>query len=198
LTLLTARIAWSGVPDYGFLVLNIILAWIPWVLATMAHDLHERGVRTAFVLLAFVPWLAFLPNAPYIVTDFIHLRYRDGAPLWFDALMLATFAWTGVGLGVASLRTCAAIVRARRGAMAARVFVLAAALLAGFGIYLGRFIRLNTWDVVVRPLTVLGKVMAPIAHPVANRYAWIVTASFALFFLVAFGVNARERLERVK
>ena len=193
MTLLAARVLWTGERDYGFLVWNLFLAWVPYAGTLALRELHERRVRSLSLVPFFLVWLGFLPNAPYLVTDFIHLRFRDGAPLWFDAVMLASFAWAGVGLGAASLRGGARIVRARGGAWAALAFVPIVALATGFGIYLGRFVRLNTWDVATKPGTVLVQVLSPLVHPFGHARAWTVTLTFALFFLVAYIANGRAR-----
>ena len=193
-TLLAARIGWTRERVYAFLLWNLMLAWVPYVCAAALRSLHQRGVRTRALVPLFVVWLVFLPNAPYLVTDFIHLRWRDGAPLWFDAVMLASYAWAGVGLGAASLRICSSIVRARRGPWTAAAFVAISGLATGFGIYLGRFVRLNTWDAATRPLTVLENALSPLAHPLDHPRAWVVTLTFALFFLAAYGVRGQELL----
>ena len=191
LFMLFARFAWTHGIDYGFLIWNLVLAWVPLGAATIVRATHRRAPSLG--ALAFVVWLAFLPNAPYLVTDFIHLRWRDGAPLWFDALMLATFAWTGVSLGVVSLRIIVSVVCERAGTPTAIAFVAATSFLTGFGIYLGRFIRLNSWDVIFRPLAVLGTIARPVAHPIANIHVWIASTMFAAFFLVVFGMNGSLR-----
>jgi len=207
IVLLGARVFWSRDLDYTFLAWNLFLAWVPWVWAALLREVHDRAIslkesgdaKAPLWRIApfFLLWLAFLPNAPYLVTDFIHLRYRDGtsAPLWYDAIMLAAFAWAGVGLGVASLRICSEVVRARsRGPWTATAFVATSGFLTGFGIYLGRFVRLNTWDVITRPLIVLDKVVEPLVHPLSHPRAWVVTFTFALFFLAAYGTGrARSR-----
>ncbi|MBX3207753.1 MAG: DUF1361 domain-containing protein [Labilithrix sp.] len=187
--LLAARIAWTREAVYGFLLWNLLLAWVPYACAVALRTLHQRGARPALLLPLLLVWLGFLPNAPYLVTDFIHLRWRDGAPLWFDAAMLASYAWAGVGLGAASLRICARIVRARRGPWTAAAFVALSGLATGFGIYLGRFVRLNTWDLATRPLTVLEQSLSPLVHPLEQPRAWVVTLTFGLFFLAAYGVR---------
>lgn len=193
IALLAARILWTGKPAYGFLVWNLFLAWVPWACALVVRELHRRRVGIAALAPLIVVWVGFLPNAPYLVTDFIHLQNRGTAPLWFDAAMLASFAWAGVGVGVASLRMCSAVVRARGGRWAAAAFVVGSGLAAGFGIYLGRFIRLNTWDVATRPLTVLEVSASPLLDPLAHPRAWVVTLTFALFFLAAYGIGRSPR-----
>ena len=81
---------------------NLFLAWIPFVCALGAYLLARRRGGLAVVLLGSV-WLLFFPNAPYMLTDFIHLGDTPAVPLWYDALMLASFAWTALVLGFASL-----------------------------------------------------------------------------------------------
>jgi uncharacterized membrane protein len=193
MVLLAARVMWTGERDYLFLVWNLFLAWVPYVGTVTLRWMHARRVRSLSLVPFFLLWLGFLPNAPYLVTDFIHLRFRDGAPLWFDAVMVASFAWAGVGLGAASLRGASRIVRARGGAWAAAAFVPLVALATGFGIYLGRFVRLNTWDVATRPGTVLVQVLSPLVHPFSHPRAWTVSLTFALFFVVATIASGRAR-----
>lgn len=193
IALLAARVFWTHEPQYLFLVWNLFLAWVPYVCAILLMALHRRKAGSFALAPLFALWLAFLPNAPYVVTDFIHLRYRDGAPPWFDAVMLASFAWAGVGIGVASLRICSKVVRDRHGPWIAAAFVLVSGVLTGFGIYLGRFVRLNTWDVATHPRTVLERVASPIVHPLTHPHAWVVTLTFALFFLAAYGIGRRSR-----
>jgi uncharacterized membrane protein len=183
--LLAARIAWTGHREYSFLAWNLFLAWTPFAIAAAIRVLHTRRASALVLAPAFALWLGFLPNAPYLVTDFIHLRWRDTAPVWFDATMLASFAWAGVGLGSASLRSCAHVVRVRHGQLAAWAFVPVVAVLTGFGVYLGRFVRLNSWDVALRPATVVAQVVSPLAHPFLNMRAWTVTLTIAAFFCVA-------------
>jgi uncharacterized membrane protein len=193
MALLAVRAFWTGERDYLFLVWNLFLAWIPYAGTLAIRALHARRASSLALAPLFLLWLGFLPNAPYLVTDFIHLRFRYGAPLWFDAVMLASFAWAGVALGAASLRGCSRVVRARGGAWAAAAFVPLVALATGFGVYLGRFVRLNTWDVAMRPGTVLVQVVSPLVHPFAHPRAWTMSFTFALFFAVVTLASGRAR-----
>ncbi len=187
LALLTARVLWTHGTAYSFLAWNLFLAWIPFALALALERLVQRRARPLWLGLTFVPWLLFLPNAPYIVTDLVHLRFRQEAPVWFDAVMLMTFAWTGLALGVAALRRVSCLVRARWGKLRSATFVICAALASGYGIYLGRFSRLNSWDLATHPGWALREVASPLVHPIATIRAWNVTITQAVFFLVVYG-----------
>jgi uncharacterized membrane protein len=184
--LLAVRVFWSERTEFSFLLWNLVLAWVPLALSAIIARRHDARARLVALVPLFALWLGFLPNAPYIVTDFMHLTPREEAPLWFDALMLASFAWAGVTLGTASLATCARVVRERFGAMPSHAFVAVTIVLTAFGIYLGRFVRLNTWDVLVHPFSVARNVVAPVAHPATHMRAWTFTPIFAAFFFASY------------
>src|SRR3954447_717259 len=122
----------TGDAYYRFLVWNLFLAWVPFAFALGAYMAARRG-RGPLVVVLGVLWLLFFPNAPYLLTDFIHLSESPTAPLWYDALMLASFAWTGLLLGFASLYLMQTIWRRAAGPVVAWLGVLAALGLASFG-----------------------------------------------------------------
>ena len=137
---------------------NLLLAWMPLFFAlAFRHTLGTPETSTAanrtrlLTALAF-GWLLFLPNAPYLVTDFVHFKPRDPVPVWFDILLFMSFAWTGLALGFLSLRLLQKEVACRWGRWSARWFVVASLILCSFGVYIGRVGRWNSWDVVVHPL----------------------------------------------
>src|SRR5215213_2367462 len=142
----------TGDAYYRGLVWNLMLAWVPLVLAMAAYGRTRRGFDLTVTVL-LVLWLLFFPNAPYLLTDFIHLG-EGPAPLWYDALMLSAFAWTGLLLGFASLYLVQMIVRRAYGSTVAWLGVLAALGLASAGVYVGRFIRFNSWDALLHPVHV--------------------------------------------
>jgi len=168
-----ARVFTSGRFIYGFLLWNLFLAWVPWVLALAADSALRRGWRVVAVGLV-AGWIAFLPNAPYVLTDFLHLRSRAGVPLWFDVLLLGTASLTGLLAGAFSLRRMEDALDERLPTWLVRGGLALAIVAAGFGIYLGRFERLNSWDLVLHPLEVLARVLeAP------GRRALVVTVACA-------------------
>ena len=102
---------------YDFLAWNLLLAWIPFLLAVALYDSDRRGRTPAVLVILGAVWLVFLPNAPYIVTDFVHIGELPGAPLWYDAGMTAAFAGTGLVLGLASVLLVQGVVARRFGAL---------------------------------------------------------------------------------
>ena len=192
--LLELRIRETGDGFYRFLVWNLFLAWVPLAFAVAAYARSRRGVDPLTVAL-LVPWLLFFPNAPYLLTDFIHLE-EGPAPLWYDALMLSAFAWTGLLLGFASLYLVQLILRRAFGAAVAWVGVFGALALGSIGVYVGRFIRLNSWDVLLHPRYVVDVVHARlVAEPPEMAQALLaLTAFLSVGYLVVYSF-ATLRLE---
>ncbi len=172
---------------FDFLAWNLFLAWIPYGAGMLIVHLHRRQPQRWLRLLGpgFV-WLIFLPNAPYLVTDFLHLQEGLRAPLWYDIGLFAMFAWTGVLLGVVSLNQLQRVVRSYWGAAASWLFALAVMGLSGFGIYLGRFLEWNSWDVLLEPRPLIGDILVRFVHPVQYRQTFGVTLLFAAFMLVCY------------
>ena len=196
--LVVVRNVHTDTSNFRYLVWNLFLAWIPLALAVFVYDRWRRR-RGGLLLLALgVLWLLFFPNAPYIATDFVHLRHDPQAPFWYDAVTIAAFAWMGVLLGFASLYLMQTVVRQWRGAVAGWIFAFGAIALGSLGIYLGRFLRLNSWDAVEHP-SVLPRILHTVArNPFAYQEAIAVTLlftlalSFAYFLLYNFAAVGLE------
>ena len=143
-------------------------------------------------------WLLFLPNAPYIVTDFVHLSATSPAPLWLDGVELSAFAWTGMLLGFVSLYLVHAVARHRFGMAPSWVGVLGVLALVSVGVYLGRVKRWNSWDLFTQPGARLAQLHAHLGDPASlTRAAAIslaVTCLLAAAYLV-FYVLMGVRLE---
>jgi uncharacterized membrane protein len=181
-----------GEPGYRFLLWNLVLAWIPLLLALVVYDCYRRGVRPALLAPGVVLWLLFLPNAPYIVTDFVHLAPGARTPLWLDGVVLSAFAWTGVLLGFVSLYLMHAVARARLGTRGGWAAALLALALASAGVYLGRFLQWNSWDLLLRPGQRLAEV-APkldqatlLAH--ATGLTLLLTALLSLTYVAFYAL----------
>ena len=198
--LVGARMAYTGTLAYGNLVWNLFLAWIPFALAIAVYDGARRGASRLRLLAGGALWLLFFPNAPYIVTDLQWLRDWQGAPIWFDVVLVSTAAWTGLLLGFVSLYLMQAVVRHASGALNAWLLALGVLALSSYGIYLGRFERWNSWDVFGDPASVLGGIGEHVVDPSPKQVAVIVL--FTSFLTLTYGVfysvvrlGATERAE---
>jgi uncharacterized membrane protein len=184
--LVEVRTRETGDAYYRFLDWNLFLAWVPLLLAIAASVRARRRIDAAVVAL-LVAWLLFFPNAPYLLTDFIHLEahfapHAEGsAPLWYDALMLSAFAWTGLLLGFASLYLVQLILRRALGARVAWGCVVAALALTSVGVYVGRFIGFNSWDALLHPLLVLDVIQEQLSSVPLRMAGGLVALTAFLF-----------------
>jgi uncharacterized membrane protein len=173
-----------------YLPWNLFLAWLPLGLALLTRWLAlAHPPRRWLLVLTGAAWLLFLPNAPYILTDLIHLtRVRPGpaAPLWFDLLLHLTVATTGLLLGFASLAVMQGLVSRAWGRLAGWGFAVASLALSGLGIYIGRFLRWNSWDVLVAPGPLLADVTQRLANPLSPPRAYGFSSLCFVFLLLTY------------
>ena len=157
--LIVGRIGWMREFRYSFLAWNLVLAWVPLILALLTLGEYERRRRLTrrLVLLGFA-WLLFFPNSPYLFTDLVHVTRGMRAHFWPDLILVLTSAMTGLVLGFVSLFVIQTVVRRALGGAASWLFVLGAAGLGGVGICLGRFLRFNSWDVLVKPAAIVKEI----------------------------------------
>ncbi len=177
---------WWGLKNtttFLFLVWNLFLAWIPYWIALALDPFHRRFQRSWLTALVLLSWLFFFPNAPYILTDLLHLRGRHPVPHWYDLMLIVSFAWTGLLLGYLSLYEVQRFVQERWSAWAGWCFSLSATFLCGLGIYLGRYLRWNSWDVLQDPLTILQDAWQSIIDPAGQTGEGIIWVSSGFLFI---------------
>jgi len=184
-SLLALRLVWSGRLTHFYLVWNLFLAWVPVMFASLAWR-FRRGPVALWTFACL--WLLFFPNAPYLVTDLVHLRARPPVPLWFDVLLLQLFICLGLMLGYVSLRHMQELVAAKVGRTESWLFAAVALGLAGFGIYLGRFLRWNSWDIVVAPLDLLKDIWTIFRHPHLHRSAIVFSTICGVLLMLGYSM----------
>ena len=167
---------------YFFLVWNLFLAAIPFVAAL----LYERAKSWLAQATTFVVWLLFLPNAPYILTDFIHLRERPPVPIWYDVLLLLSAAGTGLLLGYGSMMIVQRVIERRYGARTGWLAAAVATILSAFGIFLGRFVRFNSWEVVTDPIPVFADIAHRLMYPMQHPKTFAVTVLYGVALLLGY------------
>ena len=180
--LLALRVFRSNSFAYTFLVWNLFLAVIPAVAAMVFVKSHRTFARVFW----FIVWLLFLPNAPYIATDFVHLHPRPGAPLWFDIALLLSFAGTGLLLGYSSLADVHDVIAQRFGVRIGWLLALTTLILSGFGIYLGRFVRWNSWDAVTNADEVARYLLRGAADPLSHPRTIGVTLIYGVGLILGY------------
>jgi uncharacterized membrane protein len=186
--LIGVRVVWSGRLSYVFLVWNLILATIPVVAAFALRRVvtgNALSVRAMFLALV---WLLFLPNAPYLATDLMHLRSRPFVPLWYDVALLVSCAFTGVILGYVSIAEIQRLLRTRVGDRSAWVLTTIVMFLCAFGMYLGRFERWNSWHIVTRPWPLILDAADRVLHPLSHLRTTYVTAVYGVTLFVGYVV----------
>jgi uncharacterized membrane protein len=184
--LVVARVAYSESGRHLGLIWNLFLAWIPFMLAYFAHAVSWRKASLYLIIpfIAFL-WLIFFPNAPYMLTDLQDLtRKANDAPLWYDVIIVVWTSWTGTLLGVISLYFMQDIIIRRFGRTTGWVFVFVISILSSFGIYIGRFVRLNSWDILQDPAETAQEILGIIIDPSMRLAAF--TLLYAFFFLFIF------------
>jgi uncharacterized membrane protein len=181
-TMLYVRMKFTGSYRFMFLPWNLFLAYIPYVLSQFFEKIYHTAKWKQVLL--FVTWLLFFPNALYIVTDIIHLNDLQNVPIWFDAILLFTSSFAGLALAFASLIHVENFLKNYIPTKYLSLSVLLIIFAGAFGVYLGRFQRWNSWDVISEPLA-LGKDIAHrFTNPFAHVYSWAIVCFLTLLYSV--------------
>jgi uncharacterized membrane protein len=183
-------------PGYGFLRWNLFLAWIPLVLAyAIAWAVRREATWPALPLLVVV-WIVFLPNAPYLVTDLVHLREVVNLP---NAVVLSLFAVTGLLIGVKSVQLVHRSVERFWGERVGWRAVQAIAVLTALGVYLGRVLRWNSWTIILHPQQLAHAVLRSPSQPGRVGMGLLGIVVFAGAFYIAYRVltGARTKVARL-
>lgn len=176
--LMAGRILYTKSLHFVFLIWNLFLAWVPYLVSLFFSSVSLSSKKQGLALLFL--WLLFVPNAFYIVTDFIHLRMHSNTPMWFDAVFLFACSFVGVVLGFVSLNRAMLLLEKLFTANIVRYILPPLLLVIGYGIYLGRFQRWNSWDIVHNPLALATSIADDIIFPFRNMRVWGISAVFAL------------------
>jgi uncharacterized membrane protein len=169
-----------------FFVWNLVLAVIPVVFAAGFAAVPRR----VWLIPLGLGWLAFLPNAPYLVTDVVHLGSVVG--LWRHVMQYGVAAWTGVILGAVSMHLVHQRIEREFGAVTGWMAVVASVGLCAIGVVIGRFQRRNSWDLLTQPgavaTTTLDWARSPLAHVQPTGVALAVGTFFGLAYLTLWSL----------
>lgn len=191
--------------SFLFLVWNLFLAWIPYWFS-LSIDLLDRRLRglgvqkisTGGVAFLLVWWLLFFPNAPYLVTDLLHLHAREAVPHWFDVMIFVTFAWSGLLLGFASLLEVQRYLELRFSTSIAWFCTISAIFLGGFGVFMGRFQRWNSWDIFHNPFKIVFQQIKILMSPIQNIETLGLVFVLSTFLLLGYLTLTSFRISNQK
>lgn len=186
---------------YSYMVWNLFLAWLPlvfiaWLLLVLRRKRWSswEGISVSFL------WLFFLPNSFYMISDFIHLQDAPRVDVLYDAVMLMSFACTGLLLGYLSLVLFHLELRRRLAARSVRKVVGSVLLACSFAVYMGRELRWNSWDVLFNPAGILFDVSNRVLRPLEYPGMFVTVIAFFVllgtFYVVAWNLARAIRSVR--
>lgn len=186
--LLVARMYLRQSTWLSFLIWNLFLAWLPLLFVTMlAGYLETKPWKSRSGALLTALWLVFLPNSFYIISDIIHVGVSDQTTVLFDAVLLFSFSLTGVMLGVASLYAMHRLILTRLRTKEAWGVISFVILLCSFAIYLGRYLRWNSWDIILSPFGLLFDVSERLTSPTQHEQTFGTTLLFFAVIMTVYG-----------
>jgi len=166
---------------FFFLNWNLFLAFVPWGFTSLVY-LKPKWQKNKFVLLILLgSWLLFFPNAPYILTDLFHLRARSSMPIWFDLILILSFAWTGLLFGLFSLFDIEYLMGMHFKKTYVTLTSITLMFIGSFGIYLGRYLRWNSWDIISEPFKLFYDIGDRIVNPFEHPRTWGMTLCMGIF-----------------
>lgn len=181
--LLVVRIFFSGNTIYLFYPWNIFLGALPLFFSSRLVKKHRFNFKAMSLLCA---WLLILPNAPYLVTDIFHFEERPPVPYWYDLLIVVSGAWNGMLMFIISLFQVEKFLSRILQKKWLNVSMIALLFASGYGIYLGRYLRYNSWDIITRPGTIASSSFNHVVHPFQNIGLWIFTFLFSSFLSIVY------------
>jgi len=182
-----------GIPTFFFLIWNLFLAWIPYWISLTLSSIKDGKLRQIKTGLSLIVWLLFFPNAPYILTDLLHFRNFGDVPMWYDLMMLLSFAFTGVMLGWLSLMEVQDFLKSRHSRVIARGLTFIAIILCSYGIYLGRFQRWNSWDVLTNPIALFQDMFSVLMQPSVHAGTLGIAVVLGGFLTIGYAILATLR-----
>jgi uncharacterized membrane protein len=181
--LTAARHIITGRRLYYFLNWNLLLAVIPLFTSLIISSGFVRRKPKILTAALCIIWLIFFPNAPYIITDLYYLKNHTERMFWYDLITILLFAWTGLLAGFFSLDIIRDAVFSKLSGLKSIALTCALLFICAFGVYLGRELRWNTWEIFIEPIKFFLDVISRIIHPIAHRSTWSFT------FLMGFFLN---------
>ena len=184
--MVAVRIAYTGHLTFVFLNWNLFLAWLPYALTSWLKQRQEKRLNRWKLAALFVLWLLFIPNTFYILTDLFHLGSQNNVPLWYDLALIISFAWNGLLLGILSVRQMEKTLQPWLGGKHELFFIYPIMWLNALGVYIGRYLRFNSWDIIANPFNLMADIISMMVHPLQHKEVWSMVACFSVFMTLVY------------
>jgi uncharacterized membrane protein len=192
--LVAARIYHTGRLTFLFMPWNLFLAYVPYFISTTLTRKHANGNKLLEIT-GMIVWLLFIPNSFYILTDLYHLAdgHRSSrVPEWFDLILILSFAWNGLLLGVLSTRQVEKLLAPNTTFLGRWVFLYPIMWLNALGVYIGRDLRYNSWDIVANPVALTRDIVLMIAHPLRHHDAWSMIFCYSILLTLLYSLLTKN------
>jgi len=173
--------------NFSFLTFNLFLAWIPYLVSQL---FRLKNISLGLLLPSILVWLLFFPNALYVITDLFQLWPRPKGSFWFDLIMISSFAFTSFFLGFASLKNLEGYFsRKIKNEIKLQAIIFSFIYLGSLGVYLGRFRRWNSWDVLYKWAYLKREGIYFFENPLEDADFYATTFVFAVFcYIMYYGI----------
>jgi uncharacterized membrane protein len=165
---------------------NLFLAFLPWLFSTILTIYPNLQKNKIKITVFFLLWLVFFPNSIYILTDLYYLESETSMPKWFDLVMFLSYAWVGLMFGLMSLWDIEKIIGQRIGKYLMHIVSFSLLFLGSFGIYLGRYLRWNSWDIIRKPSNLFHEISDRVLNPLENKGVWGMTLLMFIFLSMVY------------
>ncbi len=179
LVLFFLRVLGTDTFRYWFLFWNLVLAWVPLLLVWwLKTRLSYSGWNSRLNIFITTLWLVFLPNSFYIVSDLIHVHLTGEVNILFDVVLMVSYIFNGYVFGFMSLYLIHEELLKRLKSRQAHSIIAGVILVCSFAIYLGRYLRWNSWDVIIHPIGILFDISDRFINPAAHPQTFSTTITF--------------------
>ncbi|HEX6191043.1 MAG TPA: DUF1361 domain-containing protein [Chitinophagaceae bacterium] len=186
LVLVIARLLITGKILFLFLPWNLFLAWTPYILSKWLIAKPSDVLKKKILVIVFGTWILIIPNSFYILTDLFHLQLREESTRWFDLTLIFSFAWTGLVLGILSVWQMGKVYRRYFPTQHEIFFIFPIMWLNALGIYIGRYMRFNSWDVITNPLSLFRDISIMVFQPIEHLITWGMICCYAVFMTIIY------------
>lgn len=159
ITMLLLRVKLTHSIYLLFLLWNLFLAAIPYSLSTIIKTdfrLRRSNLKNLGIIII---WLLFIPNTFYLITDFVHLNPSNLYRYIFDFALLSSFTIAGFYFGILSINTIYKQIQFFYSNTISKIFLISISYLCAFGIYIGRVLRFNSWDIICNPFSLIKSIL---------------------------------------